>query len=246
VNAALRGIRLGNLRVVDTSLQLGDLAGNFFRIILRNVVGDVEATLGRVRDTGFINYFGLQRFGSGKPPTHAVGLQLLKGNYRDAVNLILAVKPGEGGDLKAAKEMYARGDLEGALKGMPPQYHIEGSILSHLIDHPNDYLGSINKLPRNVRLMYVHAYQSYLWNTVASCRVDMGHQPLPGDLVEVKGVVKILKQGDAELSQMGLEGIVLPLAGNGLVVLIALFILCRPQHTVPGKFGGKVQRADVT
>ena len=38
---------------------------------------------------GFINYFGLQRFGSYSVGTHDVGKQLLKGDFEAAVNLIL-------------------------------------------------------------------------------------------------------------------------------------------------------------
>jgi len=39
------------------------------------------------------------------------------------------------------------------------------------------------QIPRNMRLMYVHAYQSYVWNTVVSRRVrEFGLVPRPGDL----------------------------------------------------------------
>ena len=40
------------------------------------------------------------------------------------------------------------------------------------------------KVPRNLRLTYIHAYQSFLWNTVVSKRVaKFGLEPVIGDLV---------------------------------------------------------------
>jgi len=45
------------------------------------------------------------------------------------------------------------------------------------------------QIPRNMRLMYVHAYQSYVWNSVVSRRLrEFGLVPRPGDLA-FRGVV---------------------------------------------------------
>jgi tRNA pseudouridine13 synthase len=46
-------------------------------------------------------------------------------------------------------------------------------------------------MKRNVREIYAHAYQSFLWNKLASRRISrFGKEPCVGDLVLAKGEVK--------------------------------------------------------
>lgn len=77
LNQKLRNIVLGNFSYADSGLTLGDLTGNEFTIIIRDVAenagGDIDIACTSLRDKGFINYFGLQRFGTGAVPTHDVG-----------------------------------------------------------------------------------------------------------------------------------------------------------------------------
>jgi tRNA pseudouridine13 synthase len=63
-------------------LKTGHLRGNRFEIVLRDTLPDAfsqaEAIAARLRQGGFPNYFGEQRFGSGGE-TLALGLELLRG-----------------------------------------------------------------------------------------------------------------------------------------------------------------------
>lgn len=55
------------------------------------------------------------------------------------------------------------------------------------------------QIPRNTRLLYVHAYQSLLWNKAASRRVKLGLEPLVGDLVFVDQNKRLVESIEDEL-----------------------------------------------
>jgi len=82
---SIRGAYVGNFKYAKDSLKLGMLRGNQFRIALRNVCETdekIEQAMTSLRDNGFINYYGLQRFGSVPTiPTHEIGKCLLQGDY---------------------------------------------------------------------------------------------------------------------------------------------------------------------
>lgn len=45
-------------------------------------------------------------------------------------------------------------------------------------------LGALDSIPRNIRLMYIHAYQSFVWNHIVSRRIkQFGTNVIVGDLV---------------------------------------------------------------
>ncbi len=72
-NRKLKGAQVGDFKYVHYPLHLGSLSGNLFDLILRNVKGtpsDVERAAEALKKSGFINYFGLQRFGHSAAPTH--------------------------------------------------------------------------------------------------------------------------------------------------------------------------------
>lgn len=76
LNSALRNLCVGNFRYCKEPLKLGSLSGNQFIVTLRNVTGDhstIEESLESLKVNGFINYFGLQRFGTTSVPTHKIG-----------------------------------------------------------------------------------------------------------------------------------------------------------------------------
>ncbi|KAK9809841.1 hypothetical protein WJX72_000220 [[Myrmecia] bisecta] len=122
LNDRLRGICLGDFEYVEKPLWLGGSAGNLFEITLRQVEGatacQLAAAADALREQGFINYFGLQRFGAGAIGTHRVGAKLLRGEWREAVELIMQPKDAERAENVDARQLYLqKGDIHG-----PPQH----------------------------------------------------------------------------------------------------------------------------
>ena len=80
-------ILIGDVCFKDSNLELGQLKGNKFRIALRNVHSSndlIERSALNLASNGFINYYGLQRFGKFKDaPSHLIGLKLLTGQWKE-------------------------------------------------------------------------------------------------------------------------------------------------------------------
>ncbi|KAG5405404.1 hypothetical protein IGI04_011523 [Brassica rapa subsp. trilocularis] len=216
LNKRLFGIKVGDFSddcsLVKEGLLLGQLMGNRFTITLRGVVADSEETIKKSAESlgkdGFINYFGLQRFGSGSVPTHHVGAALLKGEWKEAVDMILDPR-----EINEAREYYKEtGDIDGTLRQLPRYLVAERAILQCLKKCPGNYLQALKGIPRTLRMMYVHSYQSYLWNNAASLRVQKygTNQVVLGDLVstkvdDAKRVVGSLNSEQKENSEEALD-----------------------------------------
>ena len=78
----------------------------------------------------------------------------------------------------------------------------EPKLTNHLQDHPDDYIGALRRLPRKILLLYVHSYQSLLWNLAVERMIDAGIEeefvPLIGFGTEdVNDIIKdIMKNED--------------------------------------------------
>lgn len=83
----LTNIHVGNFMFKATPLKLGLLKGNRFRVALRHITvpeSVIETSMDNFKANGFINYYGLQRFGNcASIPTHRIGLTLLRGQFKE-------------------------------------------------------------------------------------------------------------------------------------------------------------------
>lgn len=204
LNKAIKGTVLGGFSYEDVPLALGDLTGNEFLITIRdvkpvnqsdNVEQVIEKCFTSLKDKGFINYFGMQRFGSFSISTHQIGIKLLQEDWKATVELILSEQETVPPDSVESRKIWAETKNPSlALKKMPFRYSAEHNILKVLekekLDLTEEYsqhscFRAILQIPKNLRLMYGHAYQSYIWNLVATKRFELfGLEVQEGDLVE--------------------------------------------------------------
>lgn len=78
------------------------------------------------------------------------------------------------------------GDLKAGLKMYPVRLQFEIAMMNHLIAHPEDYTGAFRVLSSNLQKMFLHAYQSYIFNIILSRRIQAGlsiHEAYEGDIV---------------------------------------------------------------
>ncbi|KAK9512607.1 hypothetical protein O3M35_000996 [Rhynocoris fuscipes] len=185
--------KLGDYCYKYDSLRLGDLKGNKFTIAIRNIEApdtEINDSLKALKENGFINYYGLQRFGcSSVASTYMVGKAILLKDWKQAIEYIL--KPREGERCpeqikKATNTWWKTKNAELAVKCLPKSDNsIEGKILRALkVQGEDQYYNALFAIPRNTMLLYVHAYQSLIWNKVVSKRIkEFGLKTLPGDLM---------------------------------------------------------------
>jgi len=192
----LKDVEIKNPYAARRGIQIGDLKGNSFiiRVTECNVSEkDISSTLDSVSSSikeagGFPNYFGVQRFGVVRPITHKVGELIVRGNFEGAVRCYVS-DPSLFEDDDAAevrRSLSKESDWSSLLKEMPDSLSYEKIMVEHIVLNPNDWSGAIEKLPKNLQMMFVHAYQSYLFNRMLSGRMSMGlplNRPILGDVV---------------------------------------------------------------
>ena len=220
-------MKVSHLRSVPGPLRFGDLSGNRFTIILRNcryegeteTISSVIEGIGR---TGFINYYGLQRFGrgGGEVSTDSIGRALLSGNFQVACSMILDPRPEESNkSIAAARAIWKEtGDASKALDAFPYRCSAERAILQHFLKpgHEKDFPGAVACINRELRLMYLHAVQSLWWNCAASRRAQLYgiESCVLGDLVlnPQNGQVEIVTE--ESISSFSVFNVVIPIIGH--------------------------------
>jgi len=132
-NIKIKDAGLSDFDKNNKPIKTTDLKGNWFEIVVRDLKKPETKNIGRKIEKlkkGVINLFDDQRFGV-EGKNHLIGRLLVKKDFGGAVQLFLK---GNG--------------------------RWEVDVEKYLSKNPGDFGGSINGLPKNLKMLFVNAYQA--------------------------------------------------------------------------------------
>lgn len=201
-------VKIKDIQYCKHPLVIGDLIGNYFKIIIRNIgfdekmnpipnfqgfnddtlVNIVNEVKDQINKMGFPNFYGLQRFGSHRPNSHRLGKLIFKKQYMDVVKEFLMMSfPKENEEIRKLRDKLKQTEnYKEILDEFPKNMGYERSLLHQLTECPEDYKGAIMRLPIPLIKLIMSAYQSYLFNRAISLRKLKGdplYQPRFNDKI---------------------------------------------------------------
>ncbi|NLX03508.1 MAG: tRNA pseudouridine(13) synthase TruD [Phycisphaerae bacterium] len=185
-------------------LKLGHLAGNRFSIKVREIDTSAEQAAREGLETlvrrGVPNYFGHQRFGV-RGDSWLMGRAVIQGNPKDLVDQFCG-RPDENDRemIRRARELYDRGQYELAAEVWPGYFRDARRACRILAGNPTAFGRAFASIDRNLKRLFVSAYQSYLFNEVLARRIEAIDRMETGDLAykHENGAVFMVENADVE------------------------------------------------
>ncbi|KGL77860.1 Pseudouridylate synthase 7 homolog-like, partial [Tinamus guttatus] len=236
-----KGMRIQNIHSASQHLRLGQLKGNHFDIIVRDLKHHsydtsadlkerISEAIEKVEAKGFVNYYGPQRFGQGQNvQTDQIGLALLNEKMVEALRLFFTPEDNDDPVNTAKRYFLQTEDAKGTLAMLPEFKVREKMILRALnrygVNHEGCAKGWLS-IPHAMRIFYVHAYCSKIWNEAASYRLSTyGSKVVEGDLViseesdesfSVNDKVHIVTASEESANKYSIHQVVLPVVGHSI------------------------------
>ncbi|XP_061217172.1 pseudouridylate synthase PUS7L [Neopsephotus bourkii] len=236
-----KGIRIHNVHSACQHLRLGQLKGNHFDVVVRDLKHHnhdasadlkmrISEAMENVETKGFVNYYGPQRFGQGQNvQTDQIGLALLNEKMVKAVKLFFTPEDTDDPVNNAKRYFLQTEDAKGALVMLPEFKVREKMLLRALhrygVNHEGCTKGWLN-IPHSMRIFYVHAYCSKIWNEAASYRLKIyGSKVVEGDLVvseendeniSLNDKVHVVTAAEELANKYSINQVVLPVVGHSI------------------------------
>jgi tRNA pseudouridine13 synthase len=138
----LPGVTIAPLGRSNKDIAPGDLKGNEFDIIIKDICLDSGVVESRLQEIsagvaaagGVPNYFGYQRFGIKRPVTHLVGEQIVKGDIEGAAMTFIARSfPWEKTENQEVRDfVWNTRDFQKGVEIYPLNLRYERSMMHHL------------------------------------------------------------------------------------------------------------------
>lgn len=158
----LKDIKLFFKGYSDEPVRLASHTANYFEVTARALENELKPIK-------FIcNYYDEQRFGGVRPNMAKVGELIVKRKWEDAMKayLLHPFNTETEEHRRFRDEMKARwGKLR---KGMAPSYLTESIVVDYLAKRQADFMGAFRELPKQILTLFIHAYQSKLFNEMLS------------------------------------------------------------------------------
>ncbi|NXG88900.1 PUS7L protein, partial [Stercorarius parasiticus] len=236
-----KGLRILNIHSACQHLRLGQLKGNHFDIVVRDLKchshdssADLKQRISEAMESvetkGFVNYYGPQRFGQGQNvQTDQIGLALLNEKMVKAVKLFFTPEDTDDPVNNAKRYFLQTEDAKGAL-AMLPEFKVREKMLLRAlnrygVNHEGCTKGWLN-IPHSMRIFYVHAYCSKIWNEAASYRLKIyGSKVVEGDLVfseesdesvSLNDKVHVVTAPEESANKYSISQVVLPMVGHSI------------------------------
>lgn len=173
----LEKVNLKHLKIINPirqkfAISLGDLVGNHFQVVIRNTKKSLssqqwENFRKEAESTGFLNFFGLQRFGSKRPILHLVGKHILREEYSKAIDVYLgSISEFEHEKITRLRQSYNNQTPYGQLiELLPPTYLYERIMLKGL-NKKKTPERIVQSLPKYFSRLAISAYQGFIFNRI--------------------------------------------------------------------------------
>lgn len=186
----------------DNKLKRGHLAGNRFEIILRDVAAEnvphAQATLELLAKRGVPNWYDSQRFGR-RGDSGQLGFALLKNDLESFFKQFLGTPETEKDhQLRDGRKAFDEGDIEAALKLFPNWANNERIALKAIAAN-GQTVKAMQKIPQKLKLLFLSAAQSQMFNDVLERRFDDYDHIQDGDLaMKESGATFLVESSDTE------------------------------------------------
>ncbi|XP_075004256.1 pseudouridylate synthase PUS7L isoform X2 [Calonectris borealis] len=207
-----KGMRIHNIHSACQHLRLGQLKGNRFDIVVRDLKHHshdssadlkerISEAMENVEIKGFVNYYGPQRFGQGQNvQTDQIGLALLNEKMVKAVKLFFTPEDTDDPVNNAKRYFLQTEDAKGALM-MLPEFKVREKML-------------------------LRALNRKIWNEAASYRLKTyGSKVVEGDLVfseendesvALNDKVHVVTAPEESANKYSINQVVLPMVGHNI------------------------------